>query len=72
MNRILRKGIAAVLAGTMVLGLAACGSKGNGGSGDGHLVFQIWDQGQKAGMEAMAKAYTEKNPDVTVEVQAVG
>ncbi len=72
MNRILRKGIVAVLTGTMVLGLAACGSKGNGGSGDGHLVFQIWDQGQKAGMEAMAKAYTEKNPDVTVEVQAVG
>ena len=45
MDKWLKKGMAATVAGTMVFGLAACGSKGNGGSADGHLVFQIWDQG---------------------------
>ncbi len=71
MNKWMKKGMAVTLAGAMVLGLAACGSKG-GGASDGHLVFQIWDQGQKAGMEAMAEAYMEEHEDVTIEVQAVG
>lgn len=72
MDKWLKKGMAVTVAGTMVFGLAACGSKGNGGSADGHLVFQIWDQGQKAGMEAMAEAYTKEHEGVTIEVQAVG
>lgn len=72
MDKWLKKGITVTLAGTMVFGLAACGSKGNGGSSDGHLVFQIWDQGQKAGMEAMAEAYMKDHEGVTIEVQAVG
>lgn len=72
MDKWLKKGMAVTIAGTMVFGLAACGSKGNGGSTDGHLVFQIWDQGQKAGMEAMAEAYTKEHEGVTIEVQAVG
>lgn len=72
MDKWLKKGMAVTVAGTMVFGLAACGSKGNGGSTDGHLVFQIWDQGQKAGMEAMAEAYTKEHEGVTIEVQAVG
>lgn len=72
MDKWLKKGMAVTIAGTMVFGLAACGSKGNGGSSDGHLVFQIWDQGQKAGMEAMAEAYTKEHEGVTIEVQAVG
>lgn len=72
MNKWLKKGIAVTLAGAMVLGLAACGAKGEGGSSDGHLVFQIWDQGQKAGMESMAEAYMKEHEDVTIEVQAVG
>lgn len=72
MDKWLKKGITVTLAGTMVFGLAACGAKGNGGSSDGHLVFQIWDQGQKAGMEAMAEAYMKDHEGVTIEVQAVG
>lgn len=72
MNKWLKKGISVTLAGVLVLGLAACGSKGGGGSSDGHLVFQIWDQGQKAGMEAMADAYMKEHEDVSIEVQAVG
>ncbi len=72
MNKWIKKGIAVTLAGAMVLGLAACGQKGDGGSSDGHLVFQIWDQGQKAGMESMAEAYMKEHEDVTIEVQAVG
>lgn len=71
MNKWMKKGMALVLAGSMAAGLTACGSKG-GGSADGHLVFQIWDQGQKAGMEAMAQAYMESHEGVTIEVQAVG
>ena len=73
MNKFLKRGIAAALLGSMALGLTACGSSGKDEStGKGHLVFQIWDQGQKAGMEKVAEAYTEKKPDVTIEVQAVG
>lgn len=72
MDKWVKKGMAVTLVGSIVFGLAACGSKGNSGSSDGHLVFQIWDQGQKAGMEAMAEAYVEKHEGVTIEVQAVG
>lgn len=71
MNKWIKRGMAVTLAGAMVFGLAACSSK-SGGSSDGHLVFQIWDQGQKAGMEAMAEAYMKEHEDVTIEVQAVG
>lgn len=70
MNKWMKKGIAVALVGSMAAGMTACGSKG--GSSDGHLVFQIWDQGQKAGMEAMAEAYMESHEGVTVEVQAIG
>lgn len=59
--------IAASAAGALMLGLSACGGKG-----DGHLVFMIWDSGQKSGMEAIAEAYMEDHPDVTIEVQASG
>lgn len=75
MNRLVKKGLAAVLSGMMVFGLSACGSKDNPGSNkaeSGKLTFLIWDSGQKAGMEAIAEAYTKKHPDVEIEVQATG
>ena len=66
---------------TAVLGLSAliaacitgCGSsKGATVESGGKLTFQIWDAGQKAGMEAIAKAYTDKHPNVEINVQALG
>lgn len=71
MKHWLKRGTALILAGAMSIGMCACGSKG-ASSDKGSLVFLIWDQGQKAGMEAIAKAYTEKHPDVKIEVQATG
>ena len=72
-----KKGVSVFFAASMVMGcLAGCGSGGSGGSDggakSGKLIFLIWDSGQKAGMEAIADAYTEKNPDVSIEVQATG
>ncbi len=73
MNKFGKKALAVLVAGAMVFGLAACGNSENGGSSDkGHLVFMIWDSGQKAGMEQIADAYMKDHPDVTIEVQASG
>lgn len=72
MSKLWKKVLAASAAGALVLGLTACGGSGDGGSGDGHLMFMIWDSGQKSGMEAIADAYMEEHPDVTIEVQASG
>ena len=72
MNKLCKKVLAASMAGALVLGLTACGGSGGGDSGDGHLVFMIWDSGQKSGMEAIAEAYMEEHPYVTIEVQASG
>lgn len=56
MSKLWKKVLAASVAGTLVLGMSACGAKEDGGSGDGHLVFMIWDSGQKSGMEDIAEA----------------
>ena len=67
-----RRNAALVMAGVLAMGLTACGTSGNESSGDGKLVFQIWDAGQKAGMEKLTEAYMEEHPDVKIEVQATG
>lgn len=79
MNKWMKKGISVFCAAAMVMGCAAgCSSGGSGESGgdggekSGSMIFLIWDSGQKAGMEAIVDAYTEKNPDVSIEVQATG
>lgn len=69
MNKLWKKVLAVSTAAAMTAGLAACGGSSDGG---GKLVFMIWDSGQKSGMEAIAKAYMEDHPDVTIEVQASG
>lgn len=65
--------IAAALLGGIVLTTADC-SGGSESSADGkvHLTFQIWDVGQKDGMQAMCDAYTAQNPNVEIEVQVAG
>ncbi|MDE7310527.1 MAG: sugar ABC transporter substrate-binding protein [Eubacterium sp.] len=81
----LKKGMTVVICGALALGLAACGSTGGGsnepedGSGGGggskdgagktEMTFQIWDTGQKAGMEALVDAYVAEHQNVSIEVQ---
>ena len=59
--------LCAAAAGAMAAALSGCSS----GSSDGktHLTFQIWDVAQRDGMQAICDAYTEKNPNVEIEVQ---
>ena len=57
---------ALALATTLSLSLAACGG-GNNKSADGTLTMQIWDTAQRDAMQALADAYHEINPDVTIE-----
>ncbi len=72
MNRLWKRVLAASMTGVLAIGISACGSSGDNRSSKGSLVFMIWDSGQKSGMEEIADAYMEKNPDVTIEVQASG
>ena len=51
----------------MVIGMTACSQKTAGS--DGNLTMQIWDNSQREAMQALADAYHEINPDVTIEVQ---
>lgn len=50
----LYRGIAVILALSLLLPLARCGSN----DGKTHLMFQIWDVYQRPGMQAMCDAYT--------------
>ena len=56
---------ALVLTAALLLSLCGCGAS----DGKTHLKFQIWDVAQRDSMQAICDAYTEKNPDVTIEVQ---
>ena len=57
--------ITALLAITLLLSLSGCGAS----DGKTHLTFQIWDVGQRPGMQAICDAYTAQHPDVEIEVQ---
>ena len=57
--------LALVLVAALALSFTGCGSK----SSDGTITMQIWDTAQRDGMQALADAYHEVNPDVTVEIQ---
>ena len=67
--RMRTKIVAMILVIALALSLVGCGSSGGSSDGKVSLTFQIWDVAQKAGMEAMCAAYSEKNPNVTIEVQ---
>ena len=64
--------LSAVALGGMLLTTAGCGSSNGSADGVVNLTFQIWDVGQKAGMQAMCDAYTAKNPNVKIQVQVAG
>lgn len=59
-------GLVAVL---MAMALGGCQDSGRTADGKVKLSFQIWDNAQRQGMEAVAAAYMEKNPDVVIQVQ---
>ncbi len=60
-----------VLLSAAAVGVMAMAAGCSRGSSDGktHLTFQIWDVAQRDGMQAICDAYTEKHPDVVIEVQ---
>lgn len=70
MHKVIKTGtaISAVLLAA-VLSLSGCQDSGRTADGKVKLSFQIWDTAQRNGMEDIARAYMEKNPDVEVEVQ---
>lgn len=65
-KRKLALGLVAML---MAMALGGCQDSGRTPDGKVKLSFQIWDNAQRRGMEAVAAAYMEQNPDVVVQVQ---
>lgn len=68
------KKLISVIAATVVAGsiLAGCGgSNSTSKEADKNvtLTYAIWDKNQKPGMEAIAAAFHEKNPNITVNVE---
>lgn len=62
----IKRAACALLTLALCAGLAGCATDGGGGR---RLTFQIWDNTQKAAMEAICAAYTQAHPDVTIDVQ---
>ncbi|MBL1223490.1 ABC transporter substrate-binding protein [Enterococcus sp. BWR-S5] len=69
MKPILKKLALGITAAAAVGMLTACGSSEGESSGDTTLTFQIWDKNQQPGMEKMAAAFTEENPDIKIKVE---
>ena len=70
MLKTFKKGLltaAAAVLGAALLG--GCSSGTRASDGLVHLNFQIWDNAQRGGMEAVARAYMDKNPEVEIQVQ---
>lgn len=66
MQNAIKKLAVLLMLGSMVIGsLIGCGRE----TDENTLTFQIWDTAQRAGMEALANAYMEKHPEITVKVQ---
>ena len=63
-----KQSIAAGLA-VLMASSALSGCAGAGQDGKVSLSFQIWDNAQRGGMQAIADAYMAKHPEVTVDVQ---
>lgn len=59
--------VAAMMCAVVALSFTACGART--GAKDGVITMQIWDTAQRDGMQALADAYHEMHPDVTVKIQ---
>lgn len=78
MKSLWKKGLALILAGTMAISLAACGSgnssSGGGASGGGDpkskLTVAIWDNGQQPGLREIMDEFTEKT-GIPTELQVI-
>lgn len=65
-----RKWIAAGMAAiTAAMLLSGCGGGVKTADGKVKLSFQIWDNAQREGMQAIADAYMAENPDILIDVQ---
>lgn len=70
MQKVIKKGIVLMLAALMTaVTLTGCKGPKKDAQGRTVLTFQIWDITQKAGMQAVADAYSRQNPEVAVEIQ---
>jgi ABC-type sugar transport system, periplasmic component len=68
------KKLISVIAATVVVGSMLVGCGGNNSTSkesdkNATLTYSIWDKNQKPGMEAIAAAFHEKNPNITVNVE---
>jgi multiple sugar transport system substrate-binding protein len=73
MNRRTLRGVAVVA--SIPLLAAACSSGGGGGeagSGSGTITYWLWDSNQQAAYQACADAFSEENPDLTIEITQRG
>lgn len=75
MRHTMRKWLGAVVAATTALSmLSACGGGDNGaGTSDEPvtLTYATWSEDQKPAMQQIADAFHQKNPNITIEVQAL-
>lgn len=51
------------------MSLSGCGGAERTMNGKVKLSFQIWDNAQRQGMQAVADAYMEQHPDIVIDVQ---
>lgn len=66
-KKLVSAGLCLAMGATLLMGCGGDDKKSS--SGKTELALGIWDENQRPSMEALAKAYEEKNKDVTVEIQ---
>ena len=71
MKRLWKTIIVSALVLLTVFAVSGCGTTDENADTGGTttLTFRIWDTAQKDGMEKIAQAYMEKNPNIKIEVQ---
>lgn len=65
-KRTMSAGLVSLMAASALTG---CGAQDSGTNKTVKLTFQIWDNAQREGMQALADAYTSRNPNISIRVQ---